>query len=108
LKKWTLWRSHLSDYTETAIPPVTARISPDYQGGTKTTLALTAGIGVDFILTKNTWLTLGYDHVFQGNTSTERGASTWSGTKLSLGKARADTVFLNLSAKIPDAFLYNA
>lgn len=100
--------THLTNYTESAISPVTARISPSYQGGTNTSLALTAGVGVDFILTKNTWLTLGYDHLFQGHASTEQGSSTWSGTKLSLGNVRADTVFLNISAKIPDAFLYNA
>lgn len=100
--------THLTNYTESAIPPVTARISPSFQGGTHTSLALIGGVGVDFILTKNMWLTLGYDHVFQDNASTEQGSSTWSGTKLSLGNVRADTVFLNISAKFPDAFLYNA
>lgn len=99
--------THLNGYTETAIPPVTARISPGYLGGTQTSLALTAGVGVDFILSKNFWLTLGYDHVFEGSAQSGSGQGSWSPTSLNLGSVHADAVFLNLSARLPDVLVFS-
>lgn len=96
--------THLYDYTESAYPPVTARYSPAYRGGTTTSPVLTAGLGVDVVLTKNFWLTLGYDHVFQGRVQTGDGTQAWSDTHLNFGNVSSDTVFLNLTAKFPDGF----
>ena len=96
--------NHLNDYSETALIGVTPRTNPNYNGNTSTSLAATLGAGIDYILTENTWLTLGYEHVFQGSIKSGPGAGSWSGTALNIGKVKMDTVFLNISAKFPDAF----
>lgn len=97
--------NYVSDYTESALPNVTQRISPDYSGNTKTQLAYTLGVGVDYIITKNIWATLGFDHVFKTKLSSGSGAGSWSGTSLNFGNAQINTVFLNITASVPDAFM---
>ena len=96
-------QNYVTDYQETALPDVTARVSPGFTGKTSTHLAGTLGVGFDFILTKGWWLTLGYEHVFQGGTISGYGTSTWGTTRLNFGNTKFDTVFLELSAAIPEA-----
>jgi len=95
--------NRLNNYRETALPNVTARISPGYSGNTNTNLALTLGLGVDIKLTKNIWATVGYEYLSQGTVSTGNGETTWSGTHLQFGKnTKMSTVFLNVSVNVPD------
>lgn len=91
----------LYDYTESPTANVTPRISPGYTTNNFSHLALTIGAGIDYILTENYWLTLGYEHVFQGSIQSGSGVSTWSGTSLHFGNAKMDTVFVNFAMNLP-------
>jgi opacity protein-like surface antigen len=89
------------DYTETPTANVTPRTSPGYTTHNYTHLALTLGAGIDYILTENYWITLGYDHVFQGSINSGPGVSTWANTSLHFGTAKMDTVFINFTMNLP-------
>ncbi len=93
--------NHLSDYSESPKSDVTARLSPAYKGNTDTKLALTLGLGLDFLINDTTMATLGYDHVFQGNLKSGAGQGTWSNTVLNFGNVQMDTVFVNLTVSFP-------
>lgn len=93
--------NHVNDYTESPKPDITARISPTYQGKSNTNLAYTLGAGIDFLINKCMTITLGYDHVFQGNTTSGQGLSTWSSASLNFGDTNLDTVFLSVTTYIP-------
>src|SRR3990167_423404 len=95
--------NHVNSYSETALLNVTPRTSPDFQGNVNTKLALTLGAGLDYLMTENTWLTLGYEHVFQGNTKSGPGVDSWSSTAFNIGNTKMDTLFISLSANIPAA-----
>jgi len=100
--------NRLEDYRENQTANVTARISPNFNANTATHFAATLGVGVDVTLSRNVWLTLGYDHVFQTGLPGASGNNTWTGTSLNLGNVRLDTVFLNISARFPDTFRINS
>lgn len=100
--------NRLENYTENQTANVTPRISPAFNANTSSQFAATLGAGIDYTLTKNVWLTLGYEHVFQTNLPKASGSNTWAGSSLNLGSTRLDTVFLNISAKLPDTFRSNA
>ncbi|MBV8803107.1 MAG: outer membrane beta-barrel protein [Gammaproteobacteria bacterium] len=91
----------LYDYSESPTANVTPRISPGYTTNNSTHMALTLGAGLDYILTENYWLTLGYEHVFQGSIKSGSGQSTWSNTSLHFGNVKMDTVFINFSMNLP-------
>ncbi|MHB1947709.1 MAG: outer membrane protein [Gammaproteobacteria bacterium] len=96
--------NHLNNYNETAFVGVTPRTSPHFNGISTTNFAGTLGAGLDFILTKNLWLTLGYEHVFvSGHLKSGSGTAAWSGTTLNFGNVRTDNVFLSLTANFPQA-----
>lgn len=92
-----------NNYNEAALANVTPRFSPHFNGKSNTNWALTLGAGFDFILTRCLWLTLGYEHVFQGGNylSSGSGTDSWSGTHLNFGSPKMDTVFLNLTVNLP-------
>lgn len=98
--------NHVNSYKEYALANVTPRTSPAYNGDTSGKLAVSVGLGIDYILSDNIWLTLGYEHIFQGNLKSDDGNGSWSPTKLNFGSIKMDTVFLNLSANFPTAFRY--
>jgi len=91
----------LYDYTEAPTANVTPRVSPGYTTNNSSHLALTLGAGLDYILTENNWITLGYEHVFQGSIKSGPGLSTWSATSLHFGNAKMDTVFVNFTMNLP-------
>src|SRR5438445_11455181 len=99
--------NRLDNYIENPTANVTPRISPAFNSNTSSHFAATLGAGIDYALTRNVWLTLGYEHVFQTSLPNTQGSNTWTGTNLNLGKIRLDTVFLNISAKFPDTFMTN-
>ncbi len=96
--------NRLDDYSETATANVTPRVSPGFAATNATQFAGTLGIGIDVPLSRYIWMTLGYDHVFQSNLPSLAGRNTWNGTSLNLGNIKLDTIFLNLSFKIPETF----
>lgn len=98
--------NHLNDYNETPTAGVTPRISPGYNGNSLTSLAFTLGVGIDYIVTDNVWLTLGYDHVFPTNLSTNAGNGSWSKSSLNVGNVNMDTIFLNVTANFPQTFTF--
>jgi opacity protein-like surface antigen len=89
------------DYTESPTAHVTPRTSPSYTTNNSSDLALTLGAGIDYIWTENIWITLGYEHVFQGSINSGPGLTTWSGTSLDFGNVKMDTVFINLTMNLP-------
>ncbi len=95
--------NYLNNYREFPLENVTPRTSAGYSSKTNANLALTLGIGIDFKINKNTWATLGYEYLAQGNLFTGPGDTTWSDTHLTFGKnVKTRTVFLNISMNIPD------
>ncbi len=97
--------NHMKDYTETASANVTSRISPNYSSNTAIAPAVALGIGIDIHFTPAVWATLGAEYLFQGNISSGNGSITWSGTHLVFANnAKMSTVFLSISATIPDGF----
>ncbi len=99
--------NRMDNYIENPTANVTPRISPGFNSNTSSRFAGTLGAGIDYALTRNVWLTLGYEHVFQTSLPGTQGSNTWTGTTLNLGSLRLDTVFLNISAKFPDTFMTN-
>lgn len=95
--------NNLSSYHETALSNVTARDNPGYQSSQKVNWAGTLGAGFDLIVTENTWITLGYEHVFQGSLKSGAGTGSWSQTALNFGNVKMDNVFLTLSTNLPQA-----
>jgi opacity protein-like surface antigen len=89
------------DYSESPTANVTPRTSPGYTTNNTNHLALTLGAGIDYILTENYWITLGYEHVFQGSVRSGPGLTTWSGTSLDFGNVKMDTVFVNFTMNLP-------
>lgn len=93
--------NHLNDYNETPISAsITPRTSPNYGGKQQSHFAATLGLGIDYMITDILWATLGYEHVFQGSLKTGGGNGSWSGTHLSLGNEKMNTVFLNISLNV--------
>lgn len=89
--------NHLNDYTENPTVSVTPRISPAYQGQTVANSAFNIGLGFDYIITDEIWVTVGYEHIIQqGGLKTKNGLSTWSDTQLNLGNIKSDHFFVNL------------
>ena len=91
------------NYTETATDNVTPRVSPDYAGA-PTNPAFTLGAGIDYKFTPNIWATLGYEYVTQTNLKSGNGNGSWSTTTLNFGHTNLNTVFLKISANVPDTF----
>lgn len=84
-------------YSETALPPVTARFTPGFQNHTQTEFAYHAGAGLDYQL-KDQWLvSLGYLYEQLGVFSSGNGVGSWSQDYLSLGQYRANEIRLGLT-----------
>lgn len=69
-------------YSETALPGVTPRISPNFSGNTNQ-FAYNVGAGIDFQATNNIILNVGYLYQNVGDISTQ-GSGTWLGTSFGL------------------------
>lgn len=81
-----------SGYGETAIAPVTPRISAGYQNSSKSQFTYHAGVGLDYRL-KEEWLaSLGYEYEQLGYFNSGNGSGSWSSESLSLGKYSANTI----------------
>jgi hypothetical protein len=97
--------NHVNDYSETPTSNVTPRISPDYQGKTTHNPVGIVGVGIDYVLSKNYWLTLGCERVYQNSSiNSSSGTSSWSSTALRFNTLQSDIVFLHFTANVPDGF----
>ncbi len=96
--------NHINSYDESPLSNVTPRMSPGYRGNSDVKLAGTLGAGLDFIVNNHYWVTLGYEHVFQGNIRSGPGVGLWSNSVLNLGNVKMDSVFLVLTANFPQGF----
>lgn len=86
-----------SNYSENALPDVTARISAGYASQSNAQFAYNAGAGVDVQLDKQIILSAGYQYLSLGSVASGQGAGPWIGQYLNLGKYRANTVFVGVS-----------
>lgn len=94
--------SHLSGYDETALANVTPRTSPAYGGNVTRKAAIALGLGFDVILNQSTWLTFGYEWLTQGNMVTGSGTGDdWQNTVLNFHNVKMNTLFVNISANLP-------
>lgn len=84
-------------YKETALPDVTARISPAYANHTLTQFTYHVGAGVDFSCTQNWLLSAGYEFESFGHFASGKGKSTWSGESLPWGSYQGNTVLLGIT-----------
>lgn len=89
------------DYTEEPTANVTPRVSPGYRTNRNTQLALVLGTGIDYNVTENAWISLGYEHVFQGSVKSGSGQSSWAGTRLDFGNVKMDTIYINFTINFP-------
>lgn len=96
--------NHVGNYHENALKHVTPRISPSYKTKTNSNAAGTLGVGVDFILLPTVWVTLGYEHLFQGKIRSGDGRNTWTNTALHFGYSNMNTVFMNMTIDFPEGF----
>lgn len=86
-----------NDYQETALFGVTPRISPAFADQNSTQFAYTLGAGIDWELTHQMVMSLGYEYKDLGKISSGAGVSTWAGESLSLGSYQANSVVLSIN-----------
>lgn len=91
-----------SNYTETALPNVTPRVSPGFASETLNQFAYQAGVGVDFQLTRQLILSAGYEYLNLGSFSSWTGAGPWYNQTLNLGKYRANTAIVSVNYLIDE------
>ncbi|KTD11736.1 Sporulation related domain protein [Legionella gratiana] len=84
-------------FNETALPGVTARISPAYSDHTLTQFTYHVGAGIDFSFIPNWLLSAGYEFESFGDFSSGKGQSTWSGESLRLGSYQANTLLFGVT-----------
>lgn len=94
--------NHTSNYTETALPNVTPRISPAFTSHANSQLAFEVGLGVDFLVTQQFNLSVGYEFEHLGKLSSGAGVDTWSGQSLNLGSYQLNTIYLSASYLFPN------
>lgn len=89
--------NHATGFNETAYPGVTPRTSPGFRDYTATQFAYQLGLGVDFKMSNQLLLSLGYDYQNLKAFSSDQGVSSWAGTTLSSSKFHTNTVMLGLT-----------
>ncbi|MDF1678671.1 MAG: outer membrane beta-barrel protein [Legionellaceae bacterium] len=86
-----------TQYTETALPSIAARVSPGFTNNTNTAFAYHVGAGLDFQLLTQWILSFAYQYMDLGNVASGPGVSTWAGESLQLGHYRSNGLFLGLT-----------
>ncbi|KTD44622.1 SPOR domain-containing protein [Legionella quateirensis] len=92
------------NYSETAYPDITARVSPSYRTNSTRQLSYNVGLGLDVALTQQLLMYVGYDFQSYGRMQSENGMSTWSGERLSLGTFNTNTGLIGLTYVLGDSF----
>lgn len=85
-------RNNAENYSETAKPGVTPRVSPAFDSRSSTDFAYEAGVGVDYYVKKAIILSTSYDYLNLGTLKTGNGTQNWSQTSLEVGSASVNTV----------------
>lgn len=76
--------NQMGDYTEQALPEVTARYSPAYAPRQSRQFSYSLGAGFDFAFSNQLFLTLGYLYQDLGRAESGRGLGTWKRTNIRL------------------------
>ena len=84
-------------YRETALPGITPRISPAFGNSNSTKLTYNVGAGVDFQVSPQVLMTLGYEYQNLGKVSSGSGLYTWAGQALNLGSYQSNAALLSVS-----------
>jgi opacity protein-like surface antigen len=89
------------NYNEQAEPGVTPRVNPGFSdSASNSTFAYAVGVGLDYAIKNNLWLSVGYRYSGFGNINTGAGTNTFSGNNLN------NTIYSNsVFARIRYAFL---
>ncbi len=97
--------NYLQLYQEFPKSNVTARNSPSFGDHTDAGPVLTLGLGLDFKATKNWWVSLGYELLFQGSLSTQNGTVGWGDSHLVFSNdTKMNTIYIQITANIPEGF----
>ncbi len=86
-----------SQYTETALPNITPRVSPGFTNNLNTAFAYHVGAGLDFQLLPQWILSFAYQYMDLGNVASGPGVSTWSNESLQLGHYRSNSLLLGVT-----------
>lgn len=90
-------RNKAGSYKETANPGITPRISPGFANKSTARLAYNVGAGIDFQVTPQILMTMGYEYQNLGNVSSGSGVYTWAGQALNLGSYQSNAALLSVS-----------
>lgn len=94
-------------YQEQAVGDVTPRVSPGFRSQSNTALTYNVGAGIDFEITNQWLLTLGYDYQSFGSINSGNGQGTWASQKLSLGNYASNMGLIGLTYLLDDHFYEN-
>jgi len=86
-----------SGYSETALPGVTARVSPGFTDNTSSQFAYNAGAGVDLQLAPQFIFSIGYLYQDLGDVSSGAGMQDWAGKSLHLSSSHSNDVFVSMN-----------
>jgi opacity protein-like surface antigen len=89
--------NHANGYSESALPGVTPRISPNFAENTSGNFAYNLGVGVDLQPMPQFMASLGYLYQDLGAVSSGVGTQTWSGQSLRLGSYASNTLFMHVT-----------
>ncbi len=95
--------NNASNYAEQAVPGVTPRINPGFQGQTSTYFSYVLGAGLDYIVQKNIWVSLTYEYSNLGRAQTGPGENTGILTDTNYAadnlktNVRSNSVFLSMT-----------
>lgn len=85
------------NFNETAYVGVTPRINPAFGAKTSAQFAYNVGAGLDFSLSPQLLISVGYDYQQFGNMASGQGESTWSNERLSLGNFTGNTALVGMT-----------
>lgn len=84
-------------YSEAAIAPTIARISPAYASNTNNSFTYNLGIGLDFKVDSHMLWSIGYEYQNLGEIESGFGDNLWSQAKLSLGSVTNNKLLVSFS-----------
>lgn len=97
-------QNNTRSYQEMVLSGVSARISPGFGANTNMQFAYNAGVGVDFNISHQVMLSLGYSYQSLGALLSGPGQLTWSGSTLNLGNLSGSSLLVGVTYFIDDSF----
>ncbi len=86
-----------NSYLERALPGVTSRISPGFGNRTTTVFAYRLGVGLDWEVKSDLFISLGYEFTDLGKFRSASGINSWQGDVLSSEKYTSNSVVLGFT-----------